>query len=126
MQASDHLLSEYSSLERQIESGALSADGAVSRAQALFARGVSSLIGPTLTEEVFAQWRERQSDARRPDLQALGYRAAFLLGEFDGASMSLKADEWEDLRDAITAEAGDLDLELLNELMSALLDRGVR
>lgn len=60
-----------------------------------------------------------------PRWASLAYTGAFILNEYDEATMPLEQDDWIDLRDAITDGAEEMDLDTLTELFDRLLARGL-
>jgi hypothetical protein len=124
MLASDHLLSELASLARRREASPAAAAAAVESAELSFKRAVVPVVGTTVAEELFAWWRD-EAAAGPSGFERLGYIAAFLLGEYEQASMPLPADAWSQVREALSAEAESLDLDVLTKLMGELVSRGV-
>ncbi|MDR1238612.1 MAG: hypothetical protein LBK27_00700, partial [Treponema sp.] len=73
--------------------------------------------------QLFIRERERL-DSRGGSPAGFGSLAAFFLGEFDGASMNLEDDEWEDIRETLEEVSGAMNLNTLTLLMGDLLSRG--
>jgi hypothetical protein len=77
-----------------------------------------------LLSDIFMDFLERynsDSDASRArSLDWLSGVASLLSGEYDGTPFS--KDDWESLRAAVSANAGDIDINLLTEIMALILE----
>ncbi len=79
-------------------------------------------VGDEAKSALFASYLERRRDSAPKAAAWLGTVAGILMMDYDGAPLE-KAD-WEDIREAIVLEEGDLDLELLEYVLSLVLDHG--
>jgi hypothetical protein len=81
-------------------------------------------LGPTIAD----MWLKNQA-SNDPDIGWLAEALAFLLGtELADASNGeprISADDWAEIRDAVTAEAEDLPLETLEAMMQAFVAKGL-
>jgi hypothetical protein len=82
------------------------------------------VIGAAAAEDLAAAALERLKTRPFRGYRKLGFIAAFLLGDFDGASMELDDDDWEDIRETLEDASGEMNLETLTSLMGELLSRG--
>jgi hypothetical protein len=94
-------------------------------------RGFIGLTAPVIGKEgardlsaaLLGILREKPGPGGGLSYLSLGYAAAFLLGEFDD-SMTLDAEEWGEIREALEESAGEMDMNTLTALMGELLSRG--
>jgi hypothetical protein len=67
-----------------------------------------------------------QLEGKNPEtLQKLGFIAAFLIGEYDDATMQLNADDWNEIKETLEDVSGEINIDTLTELLADLLNRGV-
>lgn len=71
---------------------------------------------------LFTSFLEKWRDSPEKALAWLSGVASLLMMDYDGTPFA-KA-EWEELRDAFNLDAGELDLELLSYVMTAVVDHG--
>jgi hypothetical protein len=123
MRPIDHFFSRLTRLESSLRPGSGLEPAAAARLAGDFTALVGPVIGAAAAEELFVRARERLE--RRGGFPAgLGSLAAFFLGEFDGASMSLEDEDWEDIRETLEEVSGEMNLDTLTALMGDLLARG--
>jgi hypothetical protein len=121
MRPVEHFLSQLDKMER----------GSPPAAEAAAVRNFTELTAPVIGKDgardlcaaLLEVLREKPGPGGRPAYLKLGYAAAFLLGEFDD-SMTLDAEEWEEIRAALEEAAGEMDLNTLTALMGELLSQG--
>ncbi|MDR0624178.1 MAG: hypothetical protein LBG10_07085 [Treponema sp.] len=120
MRPIDHFFSGLARLESSLR------PGETAPAERL-ARDFSSLVGPVIgaapAEQLFFRAWERR-EKRGGSLSDLGALAAFFLGDFDDASMSLGDEDWEDIRETLEEVSEEMNMETLTALMGELLGRG--
>lgn len=117
MRASDHFYSELDALARRAAGDPLSAERG-------FSRLAAPVVGEVASGELFRWWRERHASGPSVGWDKLGHLAAFVLGEYDDASMDLDAEDWASVRDIVSAEAEEMNLADLTRLMADLVSRG--
>jgi hypothetical protein len=123
MRPIDHFFSGLSRSESSLRPGAGLDAAAGDRARRDFCSLTAPVIGAAAAEQLFDRARQRL-EQRGGTLTGLGALAAFLLGEFDDASMRLEDDDWEDIRETLEEVSGEIDLDTLTALMGELLARG--
>jgi len=122
MRPADHFLSELEALGRNSASGSVvPAEDHLLRS---FSRLVDPVVGREVAEDLFVLWNERFGSGPTPHWAALGYIAAFVLGDYQADSMPLDADTWAGIREAVNLGAGTMDLDTLTRLMGDLMARG--
>jgi hypothetical protein len=119
----DHFFSQLTRLEASSRSGAVLESAAAERVRRDFSGLVAPVIGAAAAEQHFIRERERL-EKRGGSPADFGSLAAFFLGEFDEASMSLEDDDWEDIRETLEEVSGEMNLNTLTLLMGDLLNRG--
>jgi len=117
MRDSDHFYSELETLARR---GGTDPAGA----ERAFLRLAVPVVGETAAEEIFRYWLERHGASSPIAWVKLGHFAAFVLGDYDDATMDLDADDWSAVRDIVSAEAEELDMDDLTRLMADLVSHG--
>jgi hypothetical protein len=79
---------------------------------------------PSVSKETMAAlfdcFREKWSSGEEGALAWLGAVGSILLQDYDGSPLSTR--DWQDLRDALSLGAEEMDLELLGYAMSLVLD----
>jgi hypothetical protein len=126
MRPAEHFFSKLVLVEGSLRSGLISLSG---QDREHLAQGFSRLTAPVLgaaaAEDLAYRSLERLEGRPSGALRRLGAMAAFFLGEYDDASMSLEDEDWEEIRGTLEDLAGDMDLQTLTALMGELLSRGV-
>ncbi|HQB88407.1 MAG TPA: hypothetical protein PLJ76_05290 [Treponemataceae bacterium] len=83
-----------------------------------------------LAENFWTFWLDRYADAlgntdnRGIAIDRLVSLMALLTGSFDD-TMDFSNEEWEDIREIVSAEAEDMEMDRLMEIMSVIVSRGV-
>jgi hypothetical protein len=90
-----------------------------------FSRLVAPVIGGAQAEDLFYRTMDGIPRKKGGSVQKLGYIAAFFLGEFDDESMTLEADDWQEIKETIEDASEEINLVTLTSLMDALLSRGL-
>jgi hypothetical protein len=121
MRPVDHFFSQLTRLEASLRPGAGLDAAAADRLRRDFSVLIAPVIGAAAAGELFDRARERLD---RYGYRRIGALAAFFLGEFDDASMSLEQDDWEDIRETLEEVSGGMNLDALTALMGELLARG--
>jgi hypothetical protein len=123
--AINHFFSEIDALERSPK-GAFPLDP---RDREFLGRDFSQLLAPVIggppAEDLFYRTLDRVSREEGGSLQKLGYKAAFFLGEYDDASMTLDAEDWQEIKETIEDASEEINLVALTSLMDGLLSRGL-
>lgn len=96
----------------------------MAEAERVFKRLVVPVLGEEAASELFLHWRDRYGSGETPNFEVLGHLASFIIGEYDDASMKLDAEDWETIREILSAEAETLNLDELTRLMGDLVSRG--
>jgi hypothetical protein len=77
-----------------------------------------------LLSDIFMDFLQRYNadgeEGRSRALTWLSGVASLLAGEYDGTPFP--HDDWESLRESVSANAGDMDIDLLTEIMSLILE----
>lgn len=90
-----------------------------------FCRLTVPVVGAEAAEGLFRHWADSYGAKKEPEYLPLGYLAAFLLREYDGKSMPLDRRDFEEMRDVLSEAAKEIDMDILTELMSELVSRGL-
>ncbi len=123
MRDADHFLSELDALGR---SGTKTVDPRLaSRLSASFCRLTVPVVGAEAAEGLFRYWVDSYGAKAEPEFPPLGYLAAFLLREYDGETMPLDRRDFEELLDTLNDAAGEIDMNVLTELMAELVSLGL-
>jgi hypothetical protein len=117
----DHFYSELDSLAKRYHTDT---DLLLKNASFQFTKLVSPIVGSIVCEDIINWWSEQYGRTETPQLEPLGAFAAFFCGEFDAERMKLSTDDLEALREAINAEAVNIDIETLTRLMNDLVELG--
>lgn len=115
MRPSDHFFTELDRIAKRAD---------LSEAERAFVRMTAPVVGEDAAAELFRGWVDRYGSGQPPSYAHLGYIAAFIVGEYDDATMKLGDDDWEAIRDVVSAEAESMNLEELTRLMGELVSRG--
>jgi hypothetical protein len=121
----DHFFSKLASLESSLRSPAA---GLPPKDRSRLEQDFSHLIAPVLGAAAAADLGHRTLDriAAAPlALRTLGAMAAFFLGEYDGETMPLNHDDWQEIRETLEDVSGEMDINTLTALMGELLSRGI-
>jgi hypothetical protein len=121
MRASEHFYSELDAAARRNRG---SPTAAVEGASLAFSRLVAPIAGEDVANELFNWWLERYGTGEAPHWEKLAHISAFVLGDYDAATMDLDATDWEAIRDVLSGAADELDLDVLSRLMMDLVSRG--
>jgi len=117
MRASEHFYSELDGISRRNETK-------LDYAERAFAKLTAPVVGETASEELFRWWAERHAAAAPFRWEKLGHLASFVLGDYDDSTMDLDSDDWAAVRDIVSAEAEEMNLDDLTRLMAELVSRG--
>jgi hypothetical protein len=98
---------------------------ALDQAEREFAALISPVIGISPAEGLALRMRERIDKNTTGSLRKMGYTAAFFLGEYEGASMPLEAEDWQEIKETIEDASEEIDIAALTSLMDGLLSRGL-
>ena len=133
----DKFFSDTSGILRSIyKNDASSLNEARSRLLNLFTRDFSRLPGipAGLEEELLNYWDEKygavllswQSSAEQKEeaVRWLGNVLALFSGCFE-EDMDFSGEDWNELKEAVSAESVSMDIQLLSEIMSVFVSRGV-
>lgn len=82
------------------------------------------VVGEIVTEDLFDHWMGKYGGGEAPDFERLGDLASFLVGDFDDDRMRLDGEDWEAIRDCVSAEADEMNLDQLTRIMSDLVSHG--
>jgi hypothetical protein len=122
MRPIDHFFSQITRLEAALRPGEGLDAASADRLRRDFCALTAPVIGAAAAEQLFSRAWERLEN--RHGCRRFGALAAFFLGEFDGASMTLEDDDWEDIRETLEEVSGEINLDTLTALMGELLTRG--
>ncbi|MDR2257645.1 MAG: hypothetical protein LBE14_00695, partial [Treponema sp.] len=130
MRPIDHFFSRLTRLYATLRPGTGPDSASADRLRRDFIALVGPVTGAVAAEELFIRARERlekrggggadaapdqmpktRSALERPGCRRFGSLAAFFLGEFDGASMSLEDDDWEDIRETLEEVSGEINMD---------------
>jgi hypothetical protein len=127
MRPAEHFLSVLDSLQRsqRTDGSPIPENSVVDKIRKDFSHLLSPLVDTSVGETLFDAWWNRNKAMPQVRWASLAYMGAFILGEYDEATMPLDQDDWVDLRDAITDGAEEMDLDTLTELLDRLLARGL-
>jgi hypothetical protein len=74
----------------------------------------------------FLNFRDKYLDGKNCGaeraLEWLGAVASLYLGEYDGTKFS--REDWRDIRESVSSEAGEIDIELLTRIMELVMENG--
>jgi hypothetical protein len=79
-------------------------------------------VGDETKSALFASYLERRRDSAEKSAVWLASVGSVLLMDYDGAKLG-KAD-WQDIKEAIVLDEGTIDIELLEYVMTLVLDNG--
>jgi hypothetical protein len=79
-------------------------------------------LGEEAKSALFASYLERRRESEEKAGDWLAGIGSVLMMDYDGSELSVA--DWRELRDAIALEEDDLDIELLEYVMSLVLDHG--
>jgi hypothetical protein len=79
-------------------------------------------VGEEAKSSLFASYLERRRESEEKAADWLACVGSVLMMDYDGAELS--AADWRELRDAVALEEEDLDIALLEYVMSLVLDHG--
>ncbi|MFP3042880.1 hypothetical protein LQZ19_13765 [Treponema primitia] len=124
MRPVDHFFSKLASLEDSLRGPSAVLE---SRDRSRLEQDFSQLIGPALGKTAAADLCNRTIDrvALPLALQKLGDMAAFFLGEYDGETMHLDREDWQEIQETLEDASGEMDINILTSLMGELLSRGI-
>jgi hypothetical protein len=117
MRASDHFYSELDAIARRGETD-------LHHPERAFLKLAVPVVGEVAAGELFHWWAERHASAGSVGWAKLGHIASFVLGDYDDSTMDLDSEDWAAIRDIVSAEAEELDLDDLTRLMADLVSRG--
>jgi len=132
MRPADHLYSELEAVSHSLqaakarapEKSVASTISAIDGAKTIFMRLAIPILGESAASEIFAWWSGRYGTENEPRFEKLAHIASFLIGDYDSAKLDLDADDWVNIRDSISAEAEEMNMDTLSRLMTDLVDRG--
>ncbi len=79
-------------------------------------------VGEEAKASLFASYLERRRESPDSALDWLAAVGSVLAMDYDGSALTER--DWRDIRDAVALEEEDLDIELLEYVMSLVLDNG--
>ncbi len=123
MRSSDHFYSDLSGLAKRNRGDKQAIEAAARRA---FVAACAPSVGDTCAQAFFEHWLGRYDGLGDSDtaLARLGDIASFVTGDWDEETMELDGEDWASFNDILSAEAEDLDMEVLARLMTFLVERG--
>jgi len=132
MRPADHIYSELEAIARSLqtakarapEKSVASTKSALESAKTIFMRLSVPILGDSAASELFAWWSERYGSTDKPHFEKLAHIGSFLIGEYDDEKMDLDMDDWTYIRDSISAEAEEMNMDTLSRLMTDLVNRG--
>ncbi len=132
MRPADHIHSELEAIARSLqaakarapEKSAASNKSATESAKTIFMGLAVPILGESAASELFAWWSERHTPADGPRFEKLAHIGSFLIGDYDDEKMDLDMDDWASIRDSISAEAEEMNMDTLSRLMTDLVNRG--
>ncbi len=124
MQAIDKLKSDLDDWVRR-NGGAASSPKALDGLRVAFSRSVGSVPNETLSA-IFTQFLSLYgSDGPRNGEKAIDWLAgvgSLLLMDYDGTPFSTA--EWEDIRELLTLDAGEIDIDILSYILQQVMEHG--
>jgi len=132
MRPADHIYSELEAIARSLKAANARAPekylasnfSAIESAKTIFLRLAVPILGESAASELFVWWSERHGTAGEPRFEKLAHIGSFLIGDYDEEKMDLDAEDWAYIRDSISAEAEEMNMDTLSRLMTDLVDRG--
>jgi len=132
MRPADHMYAEIETIARSLqaakarapEKSAASTRMAIDSANAIFMHLAVPILGESAASDDFAWWQERYGTAHEPRFEKLAHIGSFLIGDYDSEKMDLDTDDWATIRDSISSEAEEMNLDTLSRLMTDLVERG--
>jgi len=132
MRPADHIYSELEAIARSLqaakarapEESQASTKSAFESVKTIFMRQAVPVLGESAASELFVWWSERYGTADEPRFDKLAHIASFLIGDYDDGKMDLDAQDWAYIRDSISAEAEEMNMDTLSRLMTDLVNRG--
>jgi hypothetical protein len=79
-------------------------------------------VGDQAKSALFSSYIERRRASEDEAAAWLAGAGSVLMMDYDGTAFS--RDDWREIRDAVALEEGDLDIDLLEYVMSLVLDHG--
>ncbi len=120
MQAIDKLKSDLDDWARR--NGAAAHDAkALDGLRMTFSRSVGSVPSETLAA-LFTAFLALYGGNREKALNWLGGVGSLLLMDYDGTEFSRA--EWEEIREILTLDAGEIDMEILSYVLSQVMEHG--
>jgi hypothetical protein len=119
----DRFISQLDKLSASLQSGKTSRT--LEGVERDFAALIAPVIGIRPAEDLAGRMLERIKSSGTGSLRKIGYTAAFFLGEYDEASMSLDAEDWQEIKEIIEDTSEEIDIITLTSLMNGLLSRGL-
>ena len=128
MRPLDHFFSKLASLDFHSPAATLDPRDR-SRLEQDFSRLTAPVLGASAAAELWNRTLDRIAGldpaALRAALGKLGGMAAFFLGEYDGETMPLERDDWQEIRETLENVSGEMDINTMTSLMGELLSRGI-
>jgi len=132
MRPADHIYSELELIAHSLqaakarapEKSAALIKSALESAKTIFMRPAVPILGESAASELFAWWSDRHGSADEPRFEKLAHIGSFLIGDYDDEKMDLDTDDWVYIRDSISAEAEEMNMDTLSRLMTDLVNRG--
>ncbi len=130
MKPIDHFFSQIDSLVRSFRSEALTFQGdderqLKDRLAASFLSLTAPIIGKTAAGDLCLYCFDKLEGKKPEALEKLGFIAAFLTGEYDDNTMRLDAEDWDEIKETLNDASGEMNMDMLTELLGELLNRGV-
>jgi len=94
---------------------------AIESLRSFFYRSFPS-VGEEAKSSLFSSYLERRRDSPEAALDWLAGVGSILAMDYDGSSFTER--DWRDIRDAVALEEENMDIELLEYVMSLVLDNG--
>jgi hypothetical protein len=79
-------------------------------------------IPTAMCEEIATLFREKWDTDQNAAREWAGSLATILGGDYDGSPLSIE--EWQELRDLVSENAGELDMDILSHVMSLVMEYG--
>jgi hypothetical protein len=130
MKPIDHFFSQIDSVTRSFRGNSLAfsdreGQQLQERLISAFLSLTAPVVGKDAANDMCLYCLEKLEGEKPETLQKLGFIAAFLLGEYDDETMKLDDDDWIEIKETLNDVSGEINLDILTELLGALLDRGV-